>query len=478
MRGLAANEVEEEMIEEAPGFIFTVAVFLAALTVLVFVHEFGHYIVARWCKVKVEVFSIGFGRELYGWNDKNGTRWKFSAIPLGGYVKFFGDSTGASNPDDDALGSMTAEERAVSFHYKTLWQRAAIVFAGPFVNIIFAIFLFAGLVYVNGVQVVPSEIGIVEQNSSAEKAGLKFRDIVRSIDGTTVERFRDINAVVQLLPGQTVDFEIERSGQIVTLPVTIDTRLMKDRFDNEYEYGNLRIWPQFSSMIGKVLEGTPAHTSGLMPNDIITNIDGENIEYFQSVSEVISTRANKTIAIQVERDGELLDLVVTIGERNVAVEGEVENIIGYIGIELALSDLAFDEHVEFGVVGALVEGTRQSISTLRMITTTMGQLVMGMRSVKEMAGPVRMATMVGEVAQRGFEDLIILLAMISINLGFVNLLPIPMLDGGHLLFYGLEAAKGGPLPKRAQEWAFMLGFVFVIGFMLFLTLNDLHSIAL
>lgn len=461
------------MIEQGPGFIFTVVVFLAALTVLVFVHEMGHYLIARWCKVKVDVFSVGFGRELFGRTDKHGTRWKISAIPLGGYVKFAGDATGASNPDDEALENMTADERAGSFHFKPLWQKAAVVFAGPFVNILFAILLFASLVYVQGQRVMSNEIGMIGQGSNAEAAGLKVGDIVLSIDGTEVERLRDIAEIVQLLPGQTIDVTVDRAGQELSLPVLIGSKNMQDRFQNEYAYGILEIGPKYVPWIGKVEKGLPAEDAGLEMNDLIIKIDGVAIDDFQAVYDVISVRPNKTVSIGILRDGEPMDFIISIGERNAAKDGEAENLIGYIGI-----GIAFGEYVSYGPIDALAEGTRQSVNTLRMITTSMGQLLMGMRSVKEMGGPVRVAAMAGEVAQSGFDNFVRFVAMISINLGFVNLLPIPMLDGGHLLFYGLEAAKGGPLPKRAQELAFMLGFMFVIGLMLFLTLNDLHSIVL
>lgn len=461
------------MIEQEPGFIFTVIVFLAALTVLVFVHEMGHYLVARWCKVKVDVFSVGFGRELFGRTDKHGTRWKISLIPLGGYVKFAGDDTGASNPDEDALADMSPEEREGSFHFKPLWQRAAIVFAGPFINIVFAVILFAGLVYVQGQRVMSNEIGIIGEGSNVEAAGLRVGDIVLSVDGTNVERLRDIAEIVQLLPGQTIDIGIERAGENIVLPILVNSKMMSDRFENEYAYGYLEIGPKYIPWIGKIEKGFPADDAGLEVNDLITNIDGIAIDDFQAVYDAVSARPNKTVSIDIERDGDPLNFIISIGE-TVSLRGPDEGkAIGYIGI-----GIAFGEYRAYGPFEALAEGTRQSINTLRMITTSMGQLIMGMRSVREMGGPVRVAAMAGEVAQSGFDNFIRFVAMISINLGFVNLLPIPMLDGGHLLFYGLEAAKGSPLPKRAQELAFMLGFVFVIGLMLFLTLNDLHSIAL
>ena len=464
------------MIESDPGFIFTVAVFLAALTVLVFVHEMGHYLVARWCKVKVDVFSIGFGKELFGWDDKHGTRWKISAIPLGGYVKFAGDATGASNPDDEALTNMTAKEKAESFHFKPLWQRAAVVFAGPFVNILFAVILFAGLFYVQGQRVIDPEVGYVAKGSPAEKAGLQVGDMIREIDGVEIDRFQDIRGIVMLLPNQTIEFDIDRRGNLLRIPVTIGQKLMSDRFGREYAIGRVGIGIIIKPIIEAVKEGSASDLAGILPNDEILAVNGIEVFTINGVVEIINERPNQETTFTILRDGISFDIRFTVPGTTIKVENngiEEDKLVGFLELSPAVGS-----HTEYGLFGALSEGVKSSVSTLRTITTTMGQLIMGLRSVKEMSGPVGMATIFGEVAQRGIEDFIVLLAMISINLGFVNLLPIPMLDGGHLLFYGVEAIKGGPLPKRAQELAFMLGFMFVIGLMLFLTLNDLHSIAL
>ena len=369
------------METEGPGILFTIAAFIGGFSILVFIHEWGHFIVARIFGVKVDTFSIGMGREIFGRTDKNGTRWKVSVLPIGGYVKFFGDASAASNPGD-IPEDLSPEERDVCFHYKPLWQRALIVFAGPAINLLAAVIVFAGFVFNNGIAISEPIIAEVVEGSAADEAGIVANDRIISVNGEPISRFNDIGNIVRLHPAATLPIVIERDGVTQTLMPTLDVGYMEDRFGNRYPLGRLGV---------------------------------------RSVPPTVQ---------------------------------------------------------QLGLFGSLGEGMRQTVSMADMMFTTLGQIVLGIRSVKELGGPVRIANMVGEAANISLASFIFFLAILSLNLGIVNLLPIPVLDGGHLMFYGLEALKGSPLSKKAQEASFIAGMALMLIFMVLVTLNDLQSMAL
>jgi regulator of sigma E protease len=350
--------------------------FLFVLTVLVFVHELGHYLVARWNGVRVEVFSIGFGPELFGWTNRAGTRWKISAIPLGGYVKMFGDADPASMPSAD-VQAMTPEEREVAFHHKRLPQRAAIVVAGPAANFVFAIVALAALFATVGQPFTPPQVGTVQAGSAAEASGIQSGDVIVSIDGQAIERFEDVQRLVRLDPGQPLNVVVHRGDRDVPLSVTPKLSEVTDRFGNKHQYGLL-------------------------------GIVGQGVQYVRYDPATAVARAS----------GETLDIV---------------------------------------------GGTLQAV----------WQMIIGARSTDELGGPLRIAQMSGEVAQYGFSAILPFMAVLSINLGLINLFPIPVLDGGHLLFYAAEAVRGRPLGQRAQEYGFRFGLALVLTLMVFATWNDL-----
>lgn len=350
--------------------------FLIVLTAVVFVHELGHYLMARRCGIRVEVFSIGFGPEIYGWTDKRGTRWKFAIIPLGGFVKMFGDADPASRPDR-GLQAMTPEEKEVSFHFKRVSQRMGVVFGGPAANFIFAVVLLTGLFTFVGQPSTPPDIGSVQEGSAAEAAGLKPGDVVVSIDGSGVSRFEDIQRVVRDQPGIPLKIVIRRDGTEQILTVAPRPTEVTDRFGQTHQ-------------------------------------------------------------------------------------------IGLLGIGRA--GMTFVRHDPFTAAWNAVKDTYfLSWSTLKAV----GQIVAGTRTAGELGGPLRIAQMSGNMAEQGTVSLIWFIAVLSINLGLINLFPVPMLDGGHLLFYSIEAARGRPLGQRAQEYGFRIGLALVFGLMLFVTWNDL-----
>jgi regulator of sigma E protease len=358
------------------GGALYVGVFLLVLTVLVFVHELGHYLIARYNGVKIEVFSIGFGPELFGWWDRSGTRWKFSTIPLGGYVKMFGDSDASSGLPVANIMRLTPEERDVSFHCKRLGQRAAIVAGGPFANFAFAIVVLALLFMTYGQPFTPAEVGQVLPDSAAAAGGIKAGDTIVSIDGSAVERFEDVQQVVRLNPNVPMAMVVKRDGENVTLKVTPSLVEENDRL-GKHQIGQL-------------------------------GIRGSGAKYVQR------------------------DPVSAVGR----AVGETWNL---------------------------------SATTLH----AMWQMIIGTRGSEELGGPLRIAQLSGEVAQGGIVPLLWFMAVLSVNLGLINLFPVPVLDGGHLLFYAAEAVRGRPLGQRAQEYGFRVGLALVLTLMVFATWNDL-----
>jgi len=364
------------------SFLWTTFWFLIVLTVLVFVHEFGHYAIARWNGVRIDVFSIGFGPELFGWWDRAGTRWKFSTIPLGGYVKMFGDSDASSGQPLPGLGRLAQPERDASFHYKRLGQRAAIVAAGPAANFAFAIIVLTVLFMTFGQPYTPAEVGQVQPGSAAEQGGIRAGDVILSIDGQAVARFEDVQQAVRMNPGAAMAIAVRRDAKTLTLQVTPSRTEVTDRFGNRYEIGLLGI-----------------ARSGMeyVKRDPVTAL-------YQAV-------------------------------------GETWNL---------------------------------SASTLQ----AMWQMVKGTRATDELGGPLRIAQMSGEVARGGIAPILTFMALLSVSLGLINLFPVPILDGGHLLFYAAEAIRGRPLGQKAQEYGFRIGLALVLTLMVFTTWNDLVHIGI
>ncbi len=364
-----------------PGILLTLFAFLVVIGVLVFVHEMGHYLVGRWCGVKAETFAIGFGKEITGWTDKRGTRWKICMLPLGGYVQFAGDMDPSGTKSSDWL-SLPAEERNQTFQSKSLWKRAAIVFAGPAINFIFAILIIMGFVIAYGTSATLPVVSEVSPNSTAAAIGMEPGDRVISVNGEKIELFEDLRQKIMLIPEQNVEIVYERDGQRIAKQGKTGVQILKDRFGNEYRLGLLGM----SSSKVEWREVTPL--------------------------EAPAVAVEKTIGI------------------------------------------------------------------VDQITTTLGQVITGKRSIKELGGPLKIAQVSGEQFKLGLESFILFVALISINLGFINLLPIPMLDGGHLMFYAIEAVRRKPASAKVQEWAFRSGLALVMVFMVVVTFNDLSSFGL
>jgi regulator of sigma E protease len=365
-----------------PGLLFTLATYILMVAVLVVVHEGGHYLAGRFFGVKIDAFAFGFGRELFGFNDNRGTRWKFNLVPLGGYVKFTGDMNAASQPDA-ALAALPAAERDGLFLFKPLWQRAIIVAAGPLINFAFAILILAGVYMALGHPSTPPIVSAVVADGPAATAGIQAGDRILAIDGSRIDRFEDIANAAMVNAGAPMVVDFARDG--VEKSVTITPRIVetRDRFGGVTRHGRIGI-----------------------------------------------ARSGQQVVEQV------------------------------------------------GPLKALYYGVVDTWGITQSIARTLRQIVLGERSLGELGGPIKTGQMTGQQASLGVLSFIVFMAFFSINLGFINLIPIPMLDGGHLLLYAVEAVRRQPIGAKVQEWAFMSGFAAIMSLMVILTWNDLSSVGL
>ena len=366
---------------QSPSVLTMLIGFVLVLGPLVVLHEFGHYLVGRLFGVRADAFSVGFGKELIGHTDRRGTRWKLSALPLGGYVQFAGDMNAAGVADPAAAG-MSAAELAGTFQSKLLWQRALIVLAGPVTNLLVAIAIFAGFNLTYGKLDAPPVVAAFAQGSAAQSAGIKVGDRILAIDGDKVAQFAQVREKVVAYPDHVVRILVQRAEAQVTIPVRIAAHVETDQFGNHGRIGLLGI-------------------AAIRP---------------------------KIVAV--------------------------------------------------GPVEAVTIAGGQSATVLRMMVTGIVQIVGGERSVKELGGPIKIAQYSGQQLSLGMPAFISFAALISINLAFINLLPIPTLDGGHLALYAAEAIRRKPVGQRSQEWAFRTGLALVLALMLFVTFNDLVSLRL
>lgn len=435
--------------------------FILVLSILVFVHEWGHYIVARLCGVKVETFSIGFGKELFGWTDKKGTRWKISLIPLGGYVKMFGDTDPASAghtaevKEGETVRPFTAAEKEVAFFHKSVGKRAAIVFAGPAINFIFAIVLLFGMYVFYGQPVTPPMASAVIAESSADKAGFEPHDKLIEIDGEKITRFEDIRRIVMVALDTPLEMKVEREGEIVTLTATPEKQELTDRFGFSHSRGMLGIF---------------GPGQGIAIKNIVS-VNGRDVADIDAARKALLANMDKSITISLRRGEETTDIIRILPRAELN-----KGLLDKDSVEfnaLVISDRVGEELLQYGVVNsasaAVGETWRITVSTLKAL----GQIFTGTRSVTELGGIIRIGAIAGDMAQAGLIAIITFTALLSINLGLINLFPVPMLDGGHLVFYAIEAIKGNPVPEKAQEYAFRVGFVILVGMMLFANINDI-----
>lgn len=447
--------------------------FLIVLGLLVFVHELGHFLVARWCGVRVEAFSIGFGKELVGWRDRHGTRWKLCLLPLGGYVKFFGDAGAASTADGAAMTEMSPEDKAVCFHHKPLRHRAAIVAAGPAANYLLAIVIFAGLFMTNGRLATEPVVSDVIEGSAAQAAGLLIDDRILSVDGDRVSRFQDLVDIIRLNPGTPIDIAVQRNGETLVLTAVPDVIIEEDDF-GQRAIGRLGILHHVTyPVVADISAGSAAAAAGFQPGDRLLAVNDARIRVFDDLVAVVRANPDREITVTVSRGTDIVTLSA-VPDPVVTQTGQGRQVTGRLGITHRMAGKP-GTRVVHGPVSAVIHAVEHSWGITVMSLRAVGQMLVGDRSVSEMGGPLRIAHLSGEVAQLGIVVLLNFMALLSISLGLINLFPIPVLDGGHLLYYAVEAVRGRPLGPRVQEIGFTVGLALVVGLMLMVTINDVRQ---
>ena len=437
---------------------------LVALGVLVTFHEFGHFWVARRCGVKVLRFSVGFGMPLVRWHDRRGTEFVIAAIPLGGYVKML----------DEREGEVPADQLDQSFNRKTVRQRIAIVAAGPIANFLLAMLFFWVLAMLGSEQVRPV-IGAVEADSIAAKAGLVAGQEIVSIDGEPTTGWGAVNLqlVRRLGESGTVNVVVREQDSSAETPraLALDHWLKGADEPDPIKSLGIRPWrPALPPVLAELDPKGPAQAAGLKTGDRLLALDGQVLGEWQQVVDLVRVRPDTKIVLKVERDGAQIDVPVTL-----AVRGEAKAAAGYLGAGVKSPEWppSMVREVSFGPLAAIGEGARRTWTMSVLTLESLKKMLFGELSVKNLSGPITIAKVAGASAQSGVADFLNFLAYLSISLGVLNLLPIPVLDGGHLLFYLIEWARGRPLSDRVQGWGIQIGISLVVGVMLLALVNDL-----
>jgi regulator of sigma E protease len=450
---------------------FYVMALLLVLTPIIFIHELGHFLVARWCGVKVKDFSIGFGKEIFGFYDQHGTRWRFAWIPVGGYVKFMDDDNASSFPSRENLDRLSASEREGAFQAKPLWARAAIVAAGPIANFLLAIAIFTGMFTFVGERLVPARVGAIEPGGPAASAGFKVDDLILGIDGQKVRSFSDLDRLLTLNGDRSLMFEVDRGGRKIELTATPVWSEIPELKRRRVSLGIEP--PSVPPRVAEVMAKGRAAEAGFKAGDVILRIDGKPVRSFTEMQRIVSASADKQLTFEVDRDGSIVTLKATPapGREGTDRATGAKIRLGTIGIK------SMPQEGEFRRYGPL-EAFGQAVSKTYSLTvdslTGLYQIATRRMPADQLHGPLGIMEMSGQVATWGPVALIMFVAMISVAVGFFNLLPVPVLDGGHLLFYAIEAVRREPLSERTQELSFRIGIALVLLLFVFVTVIDVR----
>ena len=444
-------------------YLIYILAFLVLLGVLVTIHEFGHFIVARMCKVHVQRFSIGMGPVFYKKLDKHGTEFALSAIPLGGYVSMITNKLIELEPE--ISNQLTEEQLKNTFDSKPKWQRASIMFAGPLANFLLSIFIFTGI-FLNTAdpKIVPVVNSANQQITYSSDQSFEINDQILSINNTSVKEAKDVNLELLTYSGYTGDlsFEVARDGleNSINILVKVSNFLpTSESQSNPTEYLGVDISYLMQPIIGKVIPSGSADNAGIKSNDRILKIGDANINFASDIQKQVSENPNNNVEFKIERDGKIIYLPVDIGSQS-----REDKIVGMLGVSFGTSR---------GLYQSLLKGVYEtynlSVKTLQFI----GKMISGNMGTENLSGPIGIAQMAGDTAQAGFLPFMYLMALLSISLAVLNLLPIPVLDGGQLTLLGIEAIRGKPLPEKAENIIYTGGAAIVVMLMVFAIFNDI-----
>lgn len=438
---------------------FKTLAFLIGLAALIFVHELGHFLIARKCGVTVEKFSIGFGPKIIGFTSK-GTEYLIAAIPLGGYVKMKGEDPGEELTDTKG-----------SFSAATVYQRLAIAFGGPLFNFIFAIAIYI-CIYMVGLPASGTDVGKVLENTPAQKAGIQTGDRIIEIDGQKILYWHQLTDIVHNAPGKEMEFVIERDSKtILTMPITPNAKQVPDLFGDKTEVGLIGV-ERLGRRIAAIKPDSPADRAGLQVGDDILSVDGTQIIGFSDLKTAALDKPGQELSFRISRQGQEQVLKVT-PELKVGIDLKGNKVSsGYLGF--GISGVMVTERYSF--LGATQRGLVKTWEMIEFIAISIKKLVTGSISPKNIGGPIMIFQAYGDHAEQGILDFVLLTALLSINLGLLNLLPIPILDGGHILFFLIEIIKGKPLSEANRERAAQVGLFMLLSLMVFAFYNDIMRV--
>lgn len=432
------------------GLIWTIAAFVVALSIIVAIHEYGHYIVGRWSGIKAEVFSIGFGPVLASRVDKHGTKWQIAALPFGGYVKFLGDAGAASDKDEDAMAGMSQDERRASMHGAPLWARSATVFAGPAFNFVLSFLVFAFLIMVRGVPADPITVDNPAALPNAQIEALLSGDVILEVDGRTVPETENFRAFTdELTAAPVLSYKVLRDGgeQVIDGP-----------------------W-LYPPLVSSVTPDGAAIDAGMQEGDVIVAVDGQAIFDFEELRNLVGNSDGNTLTLSVWRDGDVSDISLTPARRDLPLaDGGFETrwLIGLTG------GMAFEPA---STTPSLIEAAGYGVDQIRFVITSsisgLYHMVAGKISTCNLSGPIGIAEVSGQAASQGWFEFVWFIALLSTAVGLINLFPIPVLDGGHLVFYAFEAVTGRPPSDQALKYLMAGGLTIMLCLMVFAVGNDL-----